>query len=88
MATAVSLHMVSGKVSFRDRLCDDGCLHRMNDDTSPSEARAQCPANWTRLLRITDDILGRYPYIVSMVGCFSKKDLVLFREDECNTQFS
>ena len=43
--------MVSGKVSFRDRLCDDGSLQRTKDDASSSEALEQCPANWT--LRFT-----------------------------------
>ena len=73
LAMAVSLEMMSGKVSFLDRLSVDGCLHKRNDDTSSSEARAQCPANWTRLLWTRVDILGRSPYIVSRVGCFFQK---------------
>ena len=35
---------MSGKVSFRDRPQDDGCLHRTNDEMSSSEALAQWPA--------------------------------------------
>ena len=36
----VSLLIMSGKVSFRDHLCDDGCLQRTKDEISLSEARA------------------------------------------------
>ena len=53
----VSLQMVSGKVSFRDRLCDDGSLQRTKDDASSSEALEQCPANWT--LRFISTVLLR-----------------------------
>ena len=66
---AVFRHVMSGKVSLRDRLSGDGCLHKRNDDTSSSEARAQCLANWTRLLSIKVDILGRLPHISARAGC-------------------
>ena len=77
LAMAVSLEVMSGKVSFLDRFSVDGCLHKRNDDTSSSEARAQCPANWMHLLWTRVDILGRSPYIILRVGCFSRKDLTL-----------
>lgn len=54
--------MKSGKVGFQDRLFDFGCLQRMKDDTSSSEARVQCLANWTRLFQTKLDIVGRSPY--------------------------
>ena len=53
--------MVSGKVSFRDRLCDDGSLQRTKDDASSSEDLEQCPANWTLRFISMDEILGRFP---------------------------
>ena len=59
LGMAVSLLIMSGKVSFRDRLCDDGCFQRTKDEMSSSEARAQWPANWTRLFRTRLDILHR-----------------------------
>ena len=70
LAMAVSLEMMSGKVSFLDRLSVDRCLHKRNDDTRSSESRAQCPANWMRLLWTRVDILGRSPYMISRVRCF------------------
>ena len=62
LAIEVSLQMVSGKVSFRDRLCDDGSLQRTKDDASLYEALEQCPANWTLRFIGMDEILGEYSH--------------------------
>ena len=71
---SVSRFILSGKVSFRERFFDDGCLQRTNNDTSSSEARAQCPANWTRL-HTRVDTLGKSLYIISSVGWFLQERL-------------
>ena len=65
---AVSRLILSGKVNLRDLLLGDGCLQSTNEDTSSSVARAQWPANWTRLLQTMFDTLGKSPYIVPKVG--------------------
>ena len=66
----MSLRILSGKVNLRDLLSGDGCLQSTKEDTSSSVARAQWPANWTRLLQTRVDTLGKSPYVVSKVGWF------------------
>lgn len=61
LGMAVSLHIISEPVRFRDRSWDDRWLERRKDDTVSIEVRAQCTANWTHLFRTKLNILGRFP---------------------------
>ena len=64
----VSMHIVSGKVSFLDLWGTNFSFHNRRDEITSEEAWRQCPANWVRLAFKSIETGFKEPYIVFLVG--------------------